>query len=456
MRHVVVMTATSSLGLMAIFIVDFANLFYISLLGKQELAAAVGYAGTLLFFTISISIGITIATAALVSRALGSSDRDRARQLAMSCLVFMAVAACAVVACIFPLLDSLLAILGAKGETREIAWEFLAIVLPSMPLMGVGMAASAVLRAVGDAQRAMYVTLAGGAVSAVLDPILIFGFDLGVNGAAIATVCSRAVILLVGLHGAVVVHKLIAPINITTAIKDAREISKIALPAVLTNIATPIGNFYLTFSISPFGDAAVAGWAVIGRIIPIAFGGVFALSGAVGPIIGQNFGAGLHARIRRTMTDALIFMTGYTLVTWLLLVALQGVIVSIFGVDEQAGSLIRFFCWFVSLSFLFNGMLFVSNAAFNTLGKPFWSTFFNWARSTAGTIPFAYMGALWAGAEGVLAGWGLGAVVFGIAAVFMAYRLIDSLPKPPEDGVAQPVIRSAQSAFTSGKGATAG
>src|SRR3979490_3001872 len=81
MRHVVVMTATGSIGLMAIFIVDFLNLFYISLLGQQELAAAIGYAGTVLFFTVSLCIGITIAGTALVSRALGARQRGDARRL---------------------------------------------------------------------------------------------------------------------------------------------------------------------------------------------------------------------------------------------------------------------------------------------------------------------------------------------------------------------------------------
>ena len=72
MRHVAVMTATGSIGLMAIFVVDFLNLFYIAMLGEQELAAAIGYAGTVLFFTVSLCIGVTIAGTALVSRALGA------------------------------------------------------------------------------------------------------------------------------------------------------------------------------------------------------------------------------------------------------------------------------------------------------------------------------------------------------------------------------------------------
>ena len=64
MRHVIVMTATGSIGLIAVFVVDALNLFYISLLGQQELAAAIGYAGTLLFFSTSIAIGLSIAATA--------------------------------------------------------------------------------------------------------------------------------------------------------------------------------------------------------------------------------------------------------------------------------------------------------------------------------------------------------------------------------------------------------
>ena len=69
MRHVVVMTVTGSVGLMAIFAVDFLNLVYISMLGEAELAAAIGYAGTVLFFTMSLSIGLNISATALTARA---------------------------------------------------------------------------------------------------------------------------------------------------------------------------------------------------------------------------------------------------------------------------------------------------------------------------------------------------------------------------------------------------
>ena len=197
MRHVVVMTATGSIGLMAIFVVDFLNLFYIAMLGQQELAAAIGYAGTVLFFTVSLCIGVTIAGTALVSRALGARRREEARRLATSsldvhdgdhdraqrssrCRCSRRSSRCSVRA----------------GATHDIAWRFLLIVMPATPLMGLGMACSGVLRAAGDAKRSMYVTLSGGLLTAVCDPLFIFGFGLGVDGAAIISVLSRIALAL--------------------------------------------------------------------------------------------------------------------------------------------------------------------------------------------------------------------------------------------------------------------
>jgi Na+-driven multidrug efflux pump len=87
--------------------------------------------------------------------------------------------------------------------------------------MAVGMGFSGVLRAVGDASRAMYVTLAGGIVTAFVDPLLIFGLGLGVDGAAIAIVIARLVFLLVGFWGAVRVHDLVARPTARDAMADA-------------------------------------------------------------------------------------------------------------------------------------------------------------------------------------------------------------------------------------------
>ena len=82
MRHVVVMTLTGAIGLMAIFLVDLLSLIYVSHLGDTFLTAAVGYASTVMFFAMSINIGMVIATTAVVARALGAGDREGARRRA--------------------------------------------------------------------------------------------------------------------------------------------------------------------------------------------------------------------------------------------------------------------------------------------------------------------------------------------------------------------------------------
>jgi hypothetical protein len=82
------------------------------------------------------------------------------------------------------------------------------------------------------------------------------------------------------------------------------------------------------------------------------------------------------------------------------------------------------FCGPLALLFYFNAVLFVANAAFNNLGRPFLSTATNWARHTLGTIPFAMLGAMWFGAPSVLIGQAAGGVLFGLIAAWLAVRVM--------------------------------
>jgi putative MATE family efflux protein len=424
MRHVIVMTATGSVGLMAIFFVDLLNLFYISLLGQQELAAAIGYAGTILFFHTGVGIGVSIAVSALCSRALGARDRAGARRLAGSGIAFTAIIMSIISLLTIPMIDPLLTLLGATGTTKSLAARYLMITLPSAPLLGIGMAFSSVLRAVGDARRAMWVTLLGAIATAILDPIFIFGFGLALDGAAIVTVLARLTIACVGYYGAVHVHDLVERPSVTDMIRDAAALGAIAIPAILTNIATPVANAYITAELASFGDPAVAAWAVIGRIIPVAFGAVFALSGSIGPILGQNLGAKLYSRVMAAMKDAMVFCIIYVLVMWALLALGTDALTAMFKLTGSAAELFRFYCLYASGTFLFMGLLFVANTAFNNLGYPLLSTLFNWGRATLGTIPFAWLGGRLAGAEGVLMGQGVGGILFGTAAVITAFVVV--------------------------------
>ncbi|MEM9270447.1 MAG: MATE family efflux transporter, partial [Pseudomonadota bacterium] len=280
MRHVVEMTVSGSLGLLFMFLVDFVALWWVSQLGVERLVAAVGFAWTIQFATVSVAIGMMIAAVAMVSRALGRGNVGRARRLATSAMVITGLVQTVVACTVFVFREPILQVSGAQGETLEIASRFLAISIPSLPLIAIGMIASAILRAAGDAWRAMFVTTSAGMVALVIDPLFIMGFGWGVDGAAMAIVISRATTAVVGFYFVHRVHNLLARFEVNDAVRYASPYFAIALPAIATQLATPFGNWILTRAISEFGDSAVAGWGVVSRLTILAFGGIFALSGA--------------------------------------------------------------------------------------------------------------------------------------------------------------------------------
>jgi putative MATE family efflux protein len=437
MRHVAVMTATGAIGLMAVFAVDLLSLFWVSQLGDQAFKAAVGYVGLAMFFAMSINIGLTIAASATVSRAVGAGDRPRARRLAASSLTIAAIISTGFTAVMFVFRDwSLIHVVHASGEPFAVASKFLAIILPANVPLALGVVMSGLLRAVGDAPRAMYVTLSGALVTAILDPTLIFGLGLGVYGAAYATVVSRLCFFAVGFHGSVMVHDIVARPSLKAARGDFGPIMAIGLPAIMANLATPVGSAYTVRVFSDVGEAAIASGAIIDRVTPVAFGVIFALTGSVGPIIGQNYGARLMGRVQRTLSDSFLLSIGYVLVAWAALAMATPWILAAFDAQGESAGYVAFYCRYGVVAWLFLACLFVANTAFNNLGFPLLSMIFNWGRATLGTIPFVTLGVRYGGVKGGILGIAIGCAVFGVIAVLAAYGTTARLARrlQPEGG----------------------
>lgn len=100
-----------------------------------------------------------------------------------------------------------------------------------------------------------------------------------------------------------------------------------------------------------FGEEAVAGMAIVGRMTPLAFRTLFALSGAVGPIVGQHFGAGQYGRVRQSLRDALIFTGLFVVSMTLVLFFLREPVVALFNATGTAKTLIYLFCGPLALAF---------------------------------------------------------------------------------------------------------
>jgi putative MATE family efflux protein len=438
MRHVLVMTSASSVGMIAMFGVDLVDLYFLTLLGEQAILAAVGFAGALLYFLLSLGIGLQIALGALVARNVGAGDHEAAGRFCSSALLFNALCATVLAVLAWWRLPELLMLLGASGDTLDYALRYARIQIPAVPILVVGMSLGAGLRAVGDARRQMLATVSGAVVNACLDPLFIFTFGWGIEGAAWASVVARVCVFLIAGWALLRVHRLPAPVTAQEVARAIPPLLTVGLPAVLTNLATPLGNSLLLRLMSEFGDAAVAAQTVLARMLPVAFAAVFAISGAVGPVIGQNAGGVRYDRVRQTLGHAALFIVAYVAVVWLVLWLLSDHITRLFAVTAVAAELIRFYLWFLVGAFVLNGLLFVANAAFNNLGRAIFATAFNYGKVLLGIVPAAYLLSGPYAARGVLMGEALGMTMFGalgFSAALLLTRTLERqyppLPEPP-------------------------
>ena len=427
LRHLIIMTGSATTGLMIMFLSDLVDMYFLSLLGEVEIAAAVGFAGSILFFTVSMNIGLSIACSALVSRALGSGDQCASKETVTHSFVSALIVTIPITLIFWFFIPLMLQSLGAEGRALELATDYLSIIILSMPLLALAMSAGGVMRARGDAKGAMWLTTIGGVVNAVLDPIFIFGLNMGVEGAAVATVISRVAMVAFGYYVVIHNNRLLGAFKLNSYTAQFPNYLRVAIPAVLTNLSTPIGIAYVTYAMAQFGDSAVAGNAIISRIQPVAFAGLFALSGIVGPIAGQNFGARKLDRVYITFTESIRLVILYCAVVCSVLWLIQSLLVPLFNASDEANDLVYLFCSGVSLMFIFNGLTFITNALFNNLGVAHYATIMNLSKATIGTIPFVAAGAWIAGPEGILWGLFLGSAIMGIIGVVLAIKVIRGL-----------------------------
>ncbi|MGR3616714.1 MAG: MATE family efflux transporter [Paracoccaceae bacterium] len=427
MGHVMRMTLTGAAGITFVFIVDAANLYWLSWLDEPRLMAAIGFAFAIQFLSVSVGIGLMIAAISLISRGIGQGKPGVARRHATSAVVLAFVVQSVVGLVIFLFRHQIVAAAGAQGETADLAARYLAMTVPSLGVMAAAMIANGALRAEGDGVRSMTVTLTSGSVAMIVDPFLIYGLGWGLDGAAAGVVLTRFVMLAMAFYFATVPHDLLARPRRRDCKGSLRPFMVLAIPAVVTQLATPVGNYIFTIVMAQYGDEAMAGWAVVGRLTVVAFGGIFALAGAIGGIFGQNYGAKNHERVRRTYRDAVIFGLGYALVMWVVLWMSGPSIRDVFALTGPSADVLLAFTRIGAGGFVFGALLFVSNAAFNALGRPRRATVTNWTRDGVLALPAALWLAGIFGADGVIYAQALCSTLVGILAVLWGWHYVGRL-----------------------------
>ncbi len=426
-EHIIKMALTNVIGLSVFFVVDLVDIYFISLLNQPLLLSAIAYAAAILFFTTSITIAMMIANSVVVARLIGQQHYQQAKQAAMTCYMITFAISLLVSFIIFYNANTLLTLLGAQGNELQSAKDYLNITLIATPIVALGMQINATLRSLGKAKLGMYCTITAGVVNIMLDPLFIFYFELDLKGAAFASLIAKSTMLLLAIYYLLVKAKFITRIGLVDIKKHSRFIFKVAIPVSLTQIATPLSQLYITYEIAKFGASFVAGWAIISRLIPVVFMMLFAMPGAIGPIISQNIGAAQFKRVRTTLNQSLNFIIKYVFVLALVLSLLQEYLVTLFNAQNGAAIMIRFFCQYISISFIFVAMNLVAMSFLNNVGYPKLASMLNLAKLSLGTIPFVSIGAYYYGAQGILIGQALGSVVFALIAIMLCYQILRKL-----------------------------
>lgn len=426
------MTVPMLFGMITLMSFNLVDTFFISMLGTRELAA-VSFTFPVTFTVISLAIGLSIGTSALIAKALGSGNNTAAKADGLAALWLSAYLVLLLSALGYLLMDPLFRLLGAKQDTLPfihdyMQWWFAGSVLLITPMIG-----NAVLRAAGDTKTPSLMMACSGLINAVLDPMLIFGFGpipaMGVQGAAIASVISWLVgfflILYLILYRRSLVDRGHQPLAVFIPI--CRRILQIGLPAAGANMLTPLAMAVLTAVMASYGAHAVAAYGVGARLESIACLVVLALSMTLPPFVSQNLGAGQLHRVQTGYLLCIRFVLAWQLAVYLFLAATAWWVAGWFSSDPQVLSLIRSFIWILPLGYGLQGIVILTNSSFNALHLPLRALALSVVRLFVFYVPMAWLGGKLFGVLGVYTGALLANVLIAAVAYSWFSRTLNQL-----------------------------
>ncbi|MDG2063832.1 MAG: MATE family efflux transporter, partial [SAR324 cluster bacterium] len=278
-------------GLVSILLINLVDTFYISLIGVKELVA-ISFTFPVTFTLMSFSFGIGIGAAAVISRAIGEGDHHRVQRLTTDSLLLVALIILVVAGLSYLNLDAIFRLMGASDVSFPLIEEYMIPWLMGVVFVVIPIVGNSAIRATGDTKTPSIIMVIAAVVNAVLDPILIFGYgpfpEMGIRGAAIATVISYISIMIAGLWVLGKRERMLTANwpGIGEILLSWKALLYIGIPAMLTQLLFPFSNAVLTRIAAELGEATVAAFGVGTRIESIAMIGSMALSSVIIPFIG--------------------------------------------------------------------------------------------------------------------------------------------------------------------------
>ncbi|MBT7581336.1 MAG: MATE family efflux transporter, partial [Kordiimonadaceae bacterium] len=374
-KHLIRMALPMILGLSASMSFTFVDLFYIGMLGTDELAA-MGFITRMIMIIISASIGLSAGISSVIARAAGNKDQDEIKRLATNTLILTFLISISFTLIGLLTIDPLFMAMGADEAVMPFIREYVTVWYFSPLFIMLPMTGGAVMRALGDTKLQGNLMLFAAMANAVLDPIFIFGLfgfpELGFVGAAWATLITRFFSFAVIMYALYYQYHVICFEKKTLSQFSAsvKRIMHVGIPATGTNMIIPIVAAIVISIIARYGTDAVAATNVATTIESLSLVLFFSLSSVVGPFIGQNLGAGNFDRIEECINKAMLFCLAWGGFMAILLALLAPFLASLFSDDPAINALTVSYLYVVPLSYGLYGLVMSVNAMFNSIGNP--------------------------------------------------------------------------------------
>ncbi|MBN2130529.1 MAG: MATE family efflux transporter [Sedimentisphaerales bacterium] len=296
------MAGAMMIGFVAGAAFNVTDTYFVSRLGTETLAA-MAFTFPVVMVVFGVTMGVGVGVTAVISRAIGTGQTQRVQTLTWDALLLGVVCVGVFVAVGLGTMRPLFTRMGADEATLPLVIRYMRIWYLGMLFLIVPIIGNCAIRATGDMFSPSLIMIADLGLNIVLDPLLIFGIGpfpaLGIEGAAIATVVSRAVALMASLtvlrwKGLL---RLRRP-NVGHVLTSWKEVAYIGLPAGMAHLAMPLAMAVVVRVASTFGTPAVAAISAAMRIEHGVVIPIFALGAALIPFAGQNLGAGRIERIQ--------------------------------------------------------------------------------------------------------------------------------------------------------------
>ena len=408
-------------GVLAVTAFNIVDTYFVGQLGTKPLAA-MSFTFPIVMTLGSLAMGLGIGTSSVIARAIGEGDRDRVKRLTTDSLTLSLLVVAIFVLFGLVTIDPLFTALGAGADVLPFIRSYMQIWYFGMIFLVIPMVGNSAIRASGNTLTPGIIMIVAAGVNIILDPLFILGWGgfprLEIQGAAIATIISRAITLIAALLVLHYKEKMLCfnlP-KLKVILASWQKILQIGLPAAATSMITPISIGLITSAIAFYGAEAVAAFGIASRIESLSLIVIVALSASLGPFVGQNWGAKKYHRVHRALNLSYLFCLGWGIMMAAILAPSASWLASLFNSNPEVIQIATNYLWFVPISYAAAGMIFMASSTFNALGKPIPSMIMTVSRMVVLYIPLAYLGSKLFGINGIFAAACIANLVVGIGA----------------------------------------